>query len=102
MDAEVGLSILEVLPAYALENLTQYTGPMTHDKVVTSFKHMQNAILHHSNAAAAAIDAEHELLCLTSNSAITTSLPRQHALPEFSVEAILGKDGAKLREIIER
>lgn len=102
MDAEFGLGMVEVHSRFALENVSGYGGPITQENVVLSFKHLQALVLHLSNAAAAAPDAEHQIICQACTSLVATYLPRQHALPEFNAEAMLGKNGARLLENIQR
>ena len=102
--AEYGLAMIDSYKILALANMTRYDGPVTHDKVVQSFKHLQDFALHCSNAAAAASDAVHQLECWAALgcSIVTSHVPCVHALPEFSAEAMLGKNGARLRDTIER
>ena len=102
MQAERSLARAAMLAAMQQERVFGYQGPMTQDAVVQSHKHWVDRAAHDHRAAAAAPDSGTTMVlhCFFS---MPVGFPRQHALSDFSLEALmLGKDGSRLRENIER
>ena len=102
MDAESGLGLVACIAVAQLEGVTGYHGPITREVLEQSHLQCSKAIAHFMNAAAAAPEPAMELVSQSFAVLMALVSMRGHTLPQFSVEAILGKDGALPRQIIER
>ena len=102
MDTEMGLALIAIMASFQLEGIAGYPGEITHEVVVQSHSHLRECNAHSAAAAAAAPDPVMANVNKIFVVIITTVNPRQHALPQFSAEAALGKGGTLARETIQR
>ena len=101
MEAEVGLYFAALFAIFALEGISAWESPMTHEMLVQSHHHMRECVKHDARAAALAPDPA-AALAVWSYITAAVYMPRQHALAEFAPESLLGRRGARLRETIEQ
>ena len=94
MEAEIGLCLVAWMAATQMEGLTGFAGPLTSDAVASLHEHWSGVSRHLLAAAAAAIDGTHALVLESIVVYTAICAPRQHMLPTFSAESIIGKDGA--------
>lgn len=102
MEVEVSLGIACIVPAFSLDGISDYPGPMTRETTVQAFGHYCEWAKHMANAAAAAPDEATSLVWWANFALPVLMCPRQHALVEFNPVAECGEGGARLRQTIER
>ena len=54
VEAEFGRAVMLVLAGWGLENITGYSGPMTHEKVMEAHTHYSKSAMHALKAEAVA------------------------------------------------
>ena len=101
MEAEIGRTRTALFAIFALEGISAWESPMTHEMLVQSHHHMRECVKHDARAAALAPDKT-AALAVWSYITAAVYMPRQHALAEFAPESLLGRRGARLRETIEQ
>ena len=102
MEAEIGLCLVAWMAVTRLEGLTGYAGPVTSDAVPSLLTYWGDCGKHLLASAAVAIDETHALVLESIVVYTAICAPRQHTLPQFSAEDVVGKDGALARSVIQR
>jgi hypothetical protein len=101
-DAKVALMFPHMVTFMGLENIAGYNGPMTLDKVKESYKECVEGMAYGIESAAIAPSPLLAEAAWRFLSCWEIHFIRKHCLPECNMEFAFGKDGAKLRELIER
>ena len=102
MDAEAGLALGAIMAAWATDNVTGYTGPMTWERVMQAQAQYNEAAEHFRKAEAVAPD-DASAMCLRALCEFSLiACCSQHIVADFNPAAAFGAAGAQLRETIER
>ena len=102
MDAEFAQGLSETMSAIKWEQITGYSGLLTHEDVECAHVQWSLGGRHFLAAMAAAPDATSSVVVSSWCAWMALACQRQHALPAFSFEALCGEGGALLRDTIEK